>query len=206
MRAPDPAGPRGAQVRRLVLLGPPGAGKGTQAERLADALGVPTVSTGEIFRRNVKDGTALGAAAQRYIDAGEYVPDEVTNAMVADRLAESDAAGGFLLDGYPRTAAQVQRLDEVLLAAGTPLDVALEITADDDEVVERLVRRAGTEGRSDDTEEVVRHRLALYREQTGPLAATYEQRGQLVRVDGSGPVDEVSDRIASALAAHAAGR
>ncbi len=191
-------------VRRIVLLGPPGAGKGTQAARLAEHLGVPAVSTGEIFRRNTKDGTELGLLVKQYLDAGEYVPDEVTNAMVADRLGEPDAAGGFLLDGYPRTAAQVERLDAVLTAAGTPLDVALEITADEDEVVARLLHRALTEGRSDDTEEVVRRRLALYTEQTGPLAATYEARGQLVRVDGLGPVAEVSDRVLAALAAFTA--
>lgn len=192
--------PGAVRVRRVVLLGPPGAGKGTQAVRLAELLGVPAVSTGEIFRRNAREGTELGRTAQRYLDAGEYVPDEVTNAMVAARLAEPDATGGFLLDGYPRTAAQVQQLDAVLEAAGTPLDLALELTADEEVVVERLLRRAGTEGRSDDSEDVVRHRLALYARETGPLAATYDARGQLVRVDGTGDVGDVSDRIARALA------
>ncbi len=193
-----------AGVTRLVLLGPPGAGKGTQAGRLAEHLRVPAVSTGDIFRRNVEDGTELGRSARRYLDAGEYVPDEVTNAMVADRLAEPDAARGFLLDGYPRTAAQVARLDEVLAAAGTELDVALELLADEDEVVARLVNRASTQGRSDDTEDVVRRRLALYTEQTRPLAATYAARGQLLRVDGTGAVDQVGDRIVAALGAHPA--
>ena len=186
-------------VRRLVLLGPPGAGKGTQAARLAALLGVPAISTGEIFRRHAREGTELGAAAQQHLDAGSYVPDEVTNAMVAARLAEADAAGGFLLDGYPRTAAQVERLDRVLEEAGTPLDLALELTADEDVVVERLLRRAGTEGRSDDSEDVVRRRLALYASETGPLAATYGARDQLVRVDGTGEVGDVADRIVAAL-------
>jgi adenylate kinase len=194
---------RALHVRRVVLLGPPGAGKGTQAARLAELLGVPAVSTGEIFRRHAREGTELGRTAQQYLDAGEYVPDEVTNAMVAARLAEPDATGGFLLDGYPRTAAQVERLDAVLEAARTPLDLALELTADEDVVIERLLRRAGTEGRSDDGEDVVRHRLALYAKETGPLAATYAARGQLVRVDGTGDVEHVSDRIAEALSSWA---
>ena len=187
-------------VRRLVLLGPPGAGKGTQAVRLAERLGVPAVSTGDIFRRNASEGTELGRTAQRYMDAGEYVPDEVTNAMVADRLAQPDASRGFLLDGYPRTTAQVARLDEVLAASGTALDLALEITADVDEVVARLLRRATTEGRADDTEPVIRRRLEVYAEQTGPLTALYRERGQLLSVDGLGAVDEVGDRIVAALA------
>jgi adenylate kinase len=190
---------RPGAARRLVLLGPPGAGKGTQAARLARALGVPAVSTGDIFRANVAQGTELGRAAQRYMDAGEYVPDEVTNRMVADRLAEPDAAGGFLLDGYPRTRAQVDELDAALAAGGTRLDAVLEITADVDVVVARLLRRAAEQGRSDDTEDVVRRRLEVYERETAPLAAVYEQRGLLVRVDGTGSVEEVSERIASAL-------
>lgn len=197
----EPPGPR-----RVVLLGPPGAGKGTQAARLAQHLEVPAVSTGDIFRHHVREGTELGRAAQQYMDAGEYVPDEVTNAMVADRLAQPDAAHGFVLDGYPRTAAQVERLDRVLDELGAALDVALEIVADEDVVVARLVRRAATDGRSDDTEHVVRRRLELYAEETGPLAATYDGRGQLVRVDGVGDVDRVGDRILAALAAGPAGR
>jgi adenylate kinase len=186
-------------MTRLVLLGPPGAGKGTQAARLAETLGVPAVSTGDIFRLNVKQGTELGVTAQRYMDAGEYVPDAVTNAMVADRLAQPDAADGFLLDGYPRTAEQVEELDRVLGAAGTGLDHVVEITADTDEVVARLLRRAEEQGRSDDTEDVVRRRLEVYTEQTAPLAAVYDARGLLVRVDGMGPVDEVTARLLSAI-------
>ena len=185
---------------RLVLLGPPGAGKGTQAVRLAERIGVPAISTGDIFRANAAQGTALGRDAQRYMDAGEYVPDDVTNAMVADRMGEPDAAAGFLLDGYPRTLAQVHRLDEVL-GPERALHVALEITADTDEVVSRLLRRAAEQGRSDDTEDVVRRRLEVYAEQTAPLVHTYAERGLLVSVDGLGSVDEVTDRVLAALGA-----
>ncbi|MGQ7295399.1 adenylate kinase [Quadrisphaera sp. KR29] len=185
----------------MVLLGPPGAGKGTQAALLAERLGVPAISTGDIFRANRAEGTELGREAQRYMDAGEYVPDDVTNRMVADRLAQPDAAAGFLLDGYPRTTAQVRTLDEVLGAQGTSLDAVLEITADVDVVVGRLLRRASEQGRSDDTEEVVRRRLEVYAEQTAPLAAAYAARGLLVTVDGVGPVEAVAQRVAAALRA-----
>jgi adenylate kinase len=186
-------------MSRLVLLGPPGAGKGTQAARLAATLGVPAISTGDIFRANVKDGTELGVTAKRYMDAGEYVPDSVTNAMVADRLAQPDAVDGFLLDGYPRTAEQVEKLDRVLGAGGASLDRVVEITADTDEVVARLLRRAQEQGRSDDTEDVIRRRLEVYAEQTAPLSALYEQRGLLVRVDGMGAVDDVTARLLDAI-------
>ncbi|MFC5380077.1 adenylate kinase [Aquipuribacter nitratireducens] len=186
-------------MTRLVLLGPPGAGKGTQAARLAATLGVPAISTGDIFRRNVADGTELGVTAKRYMDAGEYVPDSVTNAMVADRLAEPDASDGFLLDGYPRTAEQVEELDRMLAAQDARLDHVVELTADTDEVVQRLLKRAQEQGRSDDTEDVVRRRLEVYAEQTAPLAAVYERRDLLVRVDGMGEVDEVTARLLDAI-------
>jgi len=186
-------------VTRLVLLGPPGAGKGTQAARLAATLSVPAVSTGDIFRRNVTEGTELGVTAKSYMDAGEYVPDSVTNAMVADRLAEADATDGFLLDGYPRTADQVVELDRMLQAQGASLDHVAEITVDTDEVVARLLKRSADQGRSDDTETVVRHRMDVYAEQTAPLALLYAQRGLLVQVDGMGAVDDVTARLLTAL-------
>ena len=186
---------------RMVLLGPPGAGKGTQAARIGRRLGIPAISTGDIFRAHVAGSTELGRRARAYMDKGEYVPDSVTNAMVADRLAEDDAASGFLLDGYPRTAAQVDALDDTLSERGEALDVVVEITADADVVVERLLGRAAEQGRADDTEPVIRRRLEVYAEATAPLAAIYEGRGLLLRVDGMGGVDEVTDRIMAALAA-----
>ncbi len=185
---------------RLVLLGPPGAGKGTQAARLAERLGVPAISTGDIFRANIKGGTELGRTAQEYTARGELVPDEVTNAMVRDRLAQPDAAQGFLLDGYPRNTAQVGELDAILEADGRALDAALEITADADVVVARLLKRAEIEGRADDTEPVIRRRLDVYAEQTAPVSGLYAERDLLVRVDGIGEVDEVTERLLAALA------
>jgi adenylate kinase len=184
---------------RLILMGPPGAGKGTQAAVVAERLGVPSVSTGDIFRANVSEGTALGQQAQRYMDAGDYVPDEVTNAMVRDRLAQPDAAPGFLLDGYPRTVAQVETLDGMLAEAGQSLDAVVVLVVDDEELIQRLLRRAATEGRTDDTEDVVRHRQQVYREQTAPLIQVYAERGLLVEIDGIGAVDEISERILTAL-------
>ena len=186
---------------RMVLLGPPGAGKGTQAARIGERLGIPAISTGDIFRAHVAGSTELGRRARAYMDKGEYVPDSVTNAMVADRLAEDDAASGFLLDGYPRTADQVDALERMLSERGEALDVVVEITADADAVVERLLGRAAEQGRADDTEPVIRRRLEVYAEATAPLAAIYEGRGLLLRVDGMGGIDEVTDRIMAALAA-----
>ncbi len=186
---------------RLVLMGPPGAGKGTQAVGLADRLGIPHISTGDIFRANVTQGTPLGVEAKRYMDAGEYVPDGVTNAMVRDRLSQDDCRPGFLLDGYPRTLEQVGELDEMLKSDGLAVDRAVELTVDVDEVVTRLVKRAQEQGRADDTEDVIRRRLEVYAEQTAPLTAVYEARGILVRVDGMGSVDEVTARLLIALGA-----
>jgi len=184
---------------RLVFMGPPGAGKGTQATGLAARLGIPHISTGDIFRANVSQGTPLGVDARRYMDAGEYVPDDVTNAMVRDRLAQSDCAPGFLLDGYPRTVDQVAQLDDMLASSGHALDRVVELTVDIDEVVGRLVRRAADQGRADDTEDVIRRRLEVYAEQTAPLLAVYSARGLLVKVDGLGDIDEVAGRLASVL-------
>jgi adenylate kinase len=184
---------------RIIIMGPPGAGKGTQAKAIAERLGIPAISTGDIFRENVSQETDLGREAKRYMDAGDYVPDEVTNAMVKDRIAEQDAEGGFLLDGYPRTVAQVEELDAMVEASGHSIDTALVLTVDKDEIVQRLLRRAQESGRSDDTEDVIRHRQEVYTEQTAPLIDTYRERGLLVEVDGMGTVDEVTARVFDAL-------
>ncbi len=184
---------------RLVLMGPPGAGKGTQATTIAAHYGIPHISTGEIFRANVGQGTELGIKAKQFMDKGEYVPDEVTNAMVADRLAQTDAEGGFLLDGYPRTLDQVGELDSILASFGTALEYVVEITADTDEVVARLLQRAQEQGRADDTEGVIRRRMEIYAEQTEPLIAVYSGKGILLKVDGMGSVDEVGARLLAAL-------
>jgi len=186
---------------RLLLIGPPGAGKGTQAVVLATTYKIPAISTGDIFRSNVTNETELGLQVKAIMAAGEYVPDSVTNAVVENRLAEADAKAGFLLDGYPRTTDQVHELDRMLTAQGTVLDVVVLITADTDEVVARLLNRAIVEGRADDTEDVIRHRLALYEEQTAPLIDLYEERNLVVTVDGLGAVDEVTARIIAALTA-----
>ena len=180
-------------------MGPPGAGKGTQAKVISERLAVPAISTGDIFRRNVAERTQLGVEAKRYMDAGDYVPDEITNAMVRDRLAQPDAAEGFLLDGYPRTVAQVTELDSMLSDAGRRLDAVVVLTVDKDEVVQRLLRRARDEGRVDDTEEVMRHRQDVYDEQTAPLIKVYDDRGLLVAVDGMGRVEDVTSRVFEAL-------
>jgi adenylate kinase len=186
-------------VTRLVILGPPGAGKGTQAARLGEHYGIPAISTGDIFRSNIAEQTDLGRRVKAVLDSGGYVSDEITNAMVRDRLAQDDAADGFLLDGYPRTGAQVAELDRMLAESGTRLDVAVELTVDTDEVVARLLRRAQTAGRSDDTEEVIRRRQQIYAKETAPLTDVYGQRGLLVRVDGLGEMDEVTARLVAAI-------
>jgi len=184
----------------MVLLGPPGAGKGTQAARIAERLNIPAISTGDIFRANVAGATELGTQAKAYMDKGEYVPDSITNAMVADRIAQADCEDGFLLDGYPRTTAQVGELDSMLKASGLALDVVVEITADAEAVVARLLKRAGEQGRADDTEPVIRRRLEVYAESTAPLADLYAERDLLVQVDGMGEIDVVTGRIMEALA------
>lgn len=185
---------------RLIMLGPPGAGKGTQAALVSAAHGVPAISTGDIFRANIKNETPLGLQVKEITASGGYVPDEITNAIVRDRLAEPDAAEGFLLDGYPRTTGQVEALDAMLAEAGTALDAVVELTVDTDEVVGRLLARAQEQGRADDTEEVVRERMRIYAEETAPLAAVYRDRGLLRVVDGMGTVEEVTARIEAALA------
>ncbi len=184
---------------RIILMGPPGAGKGTQAKVIAQRLSIPAISTGDIFRANVSASTPLGVEAKRYMDAGDYVPDEITNGMVRDRIAEDDAKGGFLLDGYPRTVAQVTELDSMLSETGHALDAVVVLTVDNDELVARLLRRAEVEGRTDDTEEVIRYRQDVYNEQTAPLLEVYAGRGLLLEVDGMGEVDEVTARVFSRL-------
>lgn len=189
---------------RLLLIGAPGAGKGTQAEKLSAAYKIPAISTGDIFRHNVKNETELGKQAKAFMDRGEYVPDSLTNELVRDRLSKADAKDGFLLDGYPRTDEQVVELDSILATQGNKLDVVVQLTADTDEVVRRLLNRAVEQGRTDDTEDVIRRRLALYEEQTAPLTSVYAERGLLVTIDGLGEVEEVTGRILEALNARTA--
>ena len=188
-------------MTRLLLIGPPGAGKGTQAALLSEHLGIPAISTGDIFRYNVKNQTPLGVEAKGFMDRGEYVPDSLTNALVRDRLSHDDALGGFLLDGYPRTIDQVNELDSILSDAGKRLDVVVQLTADNDELVRRLAHRAEVEGRADDTPEVIRRRLEVYDSQTAPLIDVYAARGLVAKIDGLGEISDVTARIVEALAA-----
>ena len=186
----------------ILILGAPGAGKGTQAKRTAKALQIPAISTGAIFRQNMKDRTELGQKAQSYMDAGEFVPDSVTNPMVEARLSAPDVAGGYLLDGYPRTIEQAFYLRDALAATGRDLDLVLEIAVELDEVVERLLKRAEIEGRADDTEPVIRRRLEVYKDQTEPMVTYYADQDKLAQVDGVGTVDEVWERIRKVLIEH----
>jgi adenylate kinase len=184
---------------RLLLIGPPGAGKGTQASKLSEVFGIPAISTGDIFRENVKNETPLGLEAKSFMDSGAYVPDSLTNKLVRDRLKNPDCANGFLLDGYPRTSDQVDELDDILKETNGSLDAVIQLTADTDEVVRRLAKRAIDQGRSDDTEDVIRNRMAVYEEQTAPLITMYAARGFLIMVDGLGEIEEVTSRIVEAL-------
>ena len=178
---------------KIVLLGPPGAGKGTQAEKLAEKLGIPQISTGDLFRQNIGDGTKLGLEAKRYLDAGDLVPAELTNQLVDDRLDQADAANGFILDGYPRSVAQAQALHEMLERRGTDIDAVVEFRVSEDELLERLKGR----GRADDTEDVIRNRMKVYRDETAPLLEYYSE--ELKTVDAVGSVDEVFARALHAL-------
>ncbi len=187
-------------MTRFLIVGPPGAGKGTQAARISDSFGIPTISTGDIFRSNIADGTELGLQVKAIVDAGDYVPDTLTNALVEDRLQAADAASGFLLDGYPRTPDQVGYLDRLLATNGHALDAVIRLVADQDEIVRRLRKRALEQGRTDDSEEAIRHRQDVYRRETEPLVAEYRSRDLLIEVDGLGEIDDVTQRIFSALA------
>ncbi|KQO81786.1 adenylate kinase [Frigoribacterium sp. Leaf263] len=193
------AGVDGAVSPRLLIVGPPGAGKGTQATAIAQAFKIPAISTGDIFRANVKNETELGLKVKAILDAGDYVPDSLTNELISDRLSQADAAEGFLLDGYPRTIPQVEFLDARLAAQGQALTAVVQLVADRDAIVERLRKRALEQGRSDDTEDAIRHRQDVYLRETAPLIETYRERGLLVDVDGLGSVDEVAARIDAAL-------
>ena len=211
---------------RIVLVGPPGAGKGTQAQFIASHLAIPKISTGDIFRFNVSHGTVLGRQARDYMGRGDLVPDEVTIAMVRDRLSEDDTQEGFLLDGFPRNVPQAETLEKMLSEWETRLDIVLELVVDDDEVVRRLSGRRtchqcgrvwhvlfdpparddtcdddGSElfQRDDDREETIRHRLEVYQDQTAPLMAYYADQGILLGLDATGPVEEVTDRALSSL-------
>jgi len=188
-------------LTRLLIVGPPGAGKGTQSTRLVQAFGVPAIATGDIFRANIREQTELGKQVSAIIDAGDYVPDSLTNDLVAQRLSEPDAAEGFVLDGYPRTLDQLGFLDGVLAGQATALDAVIRLVVDADEVVARLLRRAREDGRSDDTAETIRHRQELYNRETAPLIAVYGDRGLVVEIPALGEVDDVSTRIFDALAA-----
>ena len=187
---------------RLLIMGPPGAGKGTQAKRIAEHYGIPAISTGDIFRAMKHADTLLARQVRAIMESGGYVSDEITNEIVQDRLTQDDCAGGFLLDGYPRTLQQVRTLDDHLAETDRPLDAVVSLLADTDEVVARLLKRAEIDGRADDNEETIRVRLQVYAEQTEPLVEVYRLRGLLVEVDGLGPIDEVSERIFAALDAH----
>jgi adenylate kinase len=199
--------PGGRIILPLTYETSPGMGAGamllltarTDRERISERLGVVAISTGDIFRANVKGETPLGVEAKKYMDNGDFVPDSVTNKMVRDRLSEGDVEDGFLLDGYPRTTAQVDYLDQILADGDQKLDVVLQLTADDEELVSRLLGRAKETGRSDDNEAVIRHRLDLYHEQTEAVVAKYAERGILTQVDGIGQIDEVTDRVMQAI-------
>ena len=184
---------------RILLIGPPGAGKGTQAALLAQHFGIPAISTGDIFRENVRNETPLGLEAKAFMDRGEYVPDSLTNALVRDRLNQEDAVAGFLLDGYPRTIDQVEELDDILEETEKKLDVVVQLTADSEELLRRLSGRAQEQGRSDDTPEVIKRRLDVYEEQTAPLIDIYASRSLVAKVNGLGEIADVTNRIIEVL-------
>jgi adenylate kinase len=183
----------------MLIVGPPGAGKGTQASLITSTYGIPDISTGDIFRANIKNETPLGVQVKAIVDAGDYVPDTLTNELVTSRLAEEDAQNGFLLDGYPRTPEQVHYLDQLLESKGQKLEAVIQLVADQEEIVARLTKRAAEQGRADDSEAAIRHRQQVYLRETSPLIDVYRGRGLLVEVDGLGEVDVVAERIRNAL-------
>jgi adenylate kinase len=186
-------------IMRIVLLGPPGSGKGTQAALLKDRLEIPHISTGDLLRKAVAEGTPLGRQAKAAMDAGELVSDELMLGLIEEKLGQPEVAPGFILDGYPRNQAQAESLDALLDRLGQPIDRALELVVDEEQIVERLARRAEEEGRSDDTEAVIRNRLAVYREKTAPISEHYAEKGLLVRVDGVGEIEQINQRLVEAL-------
>jgi adenylate kinase len=186
---------------RLLIVGPQGSGKGTQGVRIAEAFGVPAVSTGDVFRANISEGTALGQQVQAIIAAGNLVPDELTSAVVRDRLAQDDAAPGFLLDGYPRNLGQVDDLDAFLGERDESLDAVIELDVPREESIARLTKRAAEQGRTDDTADVIAHRLSIYENETAPILDVYRERGLVVAIDGIGSLDVITERILTALIA-----
>ncbi|WP_347978072.1 adenylate kinase [Microbacterium sp. ProA8] len=193
-------------MTRLLIVGPQGSGKGTQGVRIAETFGVPAVSTGDVFRGAVAAGTDLGRQVKAIIEAGDLVPDELTSAVVRDRLSQQDAAEGFLLDGYPRNVAQVMHLDEFLEGRDEQLDAVIELVVPRDESIARISLRAAEQGRSDDTEEVIANRLAIYERETAPILEVYRTRGIVDRIDGVGSLDEITARIIAALEARGLNR
>ena len=193
-------------MTRLLIVGPQGSGKGTQGVRIAEAFGIPAVSTGDVFRAAVADATELGTQVKAIIEAGDLVPDELTSAVVRERLSQPDAGHGFLLDGYPRNVAQVMHLDEFLEGRDEALDAVILLDVPRDESISRLARRAQEQGRTDDTEEVIANRLAIYERETAPIVGVYEAREIVDRIDGVGSFDEITDRIVAALEARGLAR
>jgi adenylate kinase len=194
-----------ARGARLLIVGPPGAGKGTQARFIGERFGIPDISTGDIFRYHIKNQTPLGLEVKAIVDAGDYVPDSLTNSLVTERLKEEDAQNGFLLDGYPRTLEQVHYLNGLLEEDGRPLEAVIRLVADQEEIVARLTKRAHEQGRVDDSEEAIRHRQEVYLRETEPLIEVYREQGLLIEVDGLGAVDQVATRVRDALAARGIG-
>ena len=186
---------------RLLIVGPQGSGKGTQGVRIAESYGIPVVSTGDIFRANIKQGTPLGQQVTEILDRGDLVPDELTSEIVRDRLSQEDAAHGFLLDGYPRNTAQVAHLDAFLAEQGTALDAVILLEVPREESLSRLTLRAAEQGRADDTPEAIAHRLDIYENETAPIIDVYSERGIVDRIDGTGPLDAITERVLAALAA-----